>query len=79
MKRELASARWETKASGLVSLSRDWAGPGLPPLSLSPPGRLVSLERADVRHWALRSGHWIEGDKVHFFLWKALNESSPAS
>jgi pullulanase/glycogen debranching enzyme len=40
---------------------------------------MVALERADVRHWALRSGHWIEGGMVHFFLWKALNESSPES
>ena len=72
MTRELASARWETKVSGLVALTRDWAGPGLPPLSLNPPARLTLLEPADVRAWALRSGHWIEAERVHFFFWKAL-------
>ena len=45
MTRELASARWETKVSGLVALTRDWAGPGLPPLSLNPPARLALLAR----------------------------------
>ena len=49
MTRELASARWETKVSGLVALTRDWAGPGLPPLTLNPPARLTLLEPADVR------------------------------
>ncbi|NBV49026.1 MAG: hypothetical protein EBR95_08345, partial [Verrucomicrobia bacterium] len=68
----LASARWETKVSGLVALARDWDGPGLPPLSLNPPARLTLLEPADVRAWAWRSGHWIEADRVHFFFWKAL-------
>jgi pullulanase len=72
MTRELASARWETKVSGLVALARDWAGPGLPPLTLNPPARLTLLEPADVRAWALRSGHWIEGGRLHFFFWKAL-------
>ena len=70
MTRELASARWETKVSGLVALMRDWDGPGLPPLSLNPPARLTLLEPADVRAWAWRSGHWIEADRVHFFFWK---------
>jgi pullulanase/glycogen debranching enzyme len=72
MTRELASARWETKVSGLVALTRDWAGPGLPPLTLNPPARLTLLEPADVRAWALRAGHWVEGGSVHFFFWKAL-------
>lgn len=71
MMRQLASARWETQVSGLVVLSRDWDGEGMPPLSLNPPARLISLEPADARDWALRSGHWIEGDRIHFFLWKA--------
>ncbi len=70
--RDLASARWETKVSGLVVLSKDWSGPGLPPLSLNPPARMVSLEPADVRAWSLRSGHWIEAGDVHFFFWKVL-------
>ena len=72
MTRELASARWETKVSGLVMLTSDWTGPGLPPLSLNPPARLTLLEPADVRAWALRSGHWLEAGRVHFFFWKAL-------
>jgi len=72
MTRELASARWETKVSGLVMLTADWMGPGLPPLSLNPPARLSLLEPADVRAWALRSGHWLEAGRVHFFFWKAL-------
>jgi pullulanase/glycogen debranching enzyme len=72
MTRELASARWETKVSGLVALTRDWAGPGLPPLTLNPPARLTLLEPADVRAWALRAGHWVEGGSVHFFFWKVL-------
>ena len=72
MTRELASARWETKVSGLVMLTADWTGPGLPPLSLNPPARLSLLEPADVRAWALRSGHWLEAGRVHFFFWKAL-------
>ena len=72
MTRELASARWETKVSGLVMLTADWTGPGLPPLSLNPPARLTLLEPADVRAWALRSGHWMEAGRVHFFFWKAL-------
>jgi pullulanase/glycogen debranching enzyme len=72
MTRELASARWETKVSGLVMLTRDWDGPGLPPLTLNPPARLTLLEPADVRAWALRSGHWLDAGSVHFFFWKAL-------
>lgn len=72
MTRELACARWETGVSGLVVLARDWQGPGLPPLTLSPPARLVALEPADVRAWALRSGHWLQAGQVHFFFWKAL-------
>ena len=72
MSRELASARWETKVSGLAMLTRDWQGAGLPPLTLNPPARLTLLESADVRSWALRSGHWLEADRVHFFFWKAL-------
>jgi hypothetical protein len=72
MTRQLSGARWETKASGLVSLSVDWTDAGTPPLALNPPARLVSLERADPRLWALRSGYWIEGGFVHFFCWKAL-------
>ncbi|PAZ05851.1 MAG: hypothetical protein CAK86_03220 [Opitutia bacterium AMD-G1] len=72
MTRELSSARWETKVSGLVMLTSDWTGPGLPPLSLNPPARLTLLEPADVRGWALRSGHWLEAGRVHFFFWKAL-------
>lgn len=72
MTRQLSGARWETKASGLVALSADWTDAGLPPLALNPPARLVSLERADPRLWALRSGHWLEGGDVHFFCWKTL-------
>jgi pullulanase/glycogen debranching enzyme len=72
MTRELASARWETKVSGLVMLTSDWMGPDLPPLSLNPPARLTLLEPADARAWALRSGHWLEAGRVHFFFWKAL-------
>ncbi|NBV52472.1 MAG: hypothetical protein EBR83_02910 [Verrucomicrobia bacterium] len=72
MMRELASARWETKVSGLVMLTRDWDGPSLPPLTLNPPARLTLLEPADVRAWALRSGHWLAAGSVHFFFWKAL-------
>ena len=72
MPRKLASARWETKVSGLVALMRDWDAPGLPPLALSPPARLTALEPADPRAWATRSGHWFEGDRIHFFFWKAL-------
>jgi pullulanase len=72
MTRQLSGARWETKASGLVALSSDWTGPGAPPLSLNPPARLVSLELADPRLWALRSGYWLEAGFVHFFCWKAL-------
>ncbi len=72
MTRDLASARWETKVSGLVVLAEDWVGPGLPPLSLNPPARMVALEPADVRAWSLRSGHWIEAGQVHFFFWKVL-------
>jgi len=72
MTRELASARWETKVSGLVTLTRDWTGPGLPPLSLNPPARLTLLEPAEAHAWALRSGHWLQDGRVHFFFWKAL-------
>lgn len=72
MTRELASARWETKVSGLVVLTRDWTAPGLPPLSLNPPARLTLLEPAEARDWALRSGHWLSAGRVHFFFWKAL-------
>ncbi len=72
MTRELASARWETEVSGIIVLARDWAGPGAPPLTLSPPARLLSLAPADVRAWALRSGHWLAAGRAHFFLWKAL-------
>ena len=72
MTRQLSGARWETKASGLVALSTDWTEAGTPPLALNPPARLVSLERADPRLWALRSGYWIEDGFVHFFCWKAL-------
>ena len=56
----------------MVALTRDWEGPGLPPLSLNPPARLVGLEPADAREWALRSGYWIADGLVHFFLWKSL-------
>jgi pullulanase/glycogen debranching enzyme len=72
MMRQLSGARWETKASGLVSLSADWTDAGHPPLALNPPARLVSLERADPRLWALRSGYWIEAGQAHFFCWKSL-------
>ena len=78
MTRELASARWETKVSGLVMLTADWNGPGLPPLSLNPPARLTLLEPADVRAWSLRSGHWLQGDRIHFFFWKSLSPEAAA-
>jgi len=68
----LAGARWETQTSGLVSLTRDWMGPGMPPLRLDEPGSLVLLEPADTRHVALRSGHWMQEGEVRFFLWKTL-------
>lgn len=68
----LASARWETKASGLVALTHDWRQDTLPNLELNAPAKLTALERADVREWATRSGGWIENGFVHFFLWKPL-------
>jgi pullulanase len=72
MNRLLASARWETMASGLVALARDWTEPTPPALLLSGPARLVGLERAEAPAWATRSGCWIEEGQVHFFLWKPL-------
>lgn len=77
MNRLLASARWETTASGLVALARDWPGALPPRLQLSGPARLVRLERAEVQAWATRAGCWIEGDRVHFFLWKPLCPEAP--
>lgn len=68
----LAGARWETRTSGLVSLTRDWMGPGVPPLRLNEPGSLVLIEPADIRHVALRAGHWMQEGEVRFFLWKTL-------
>lgn len=72
MANRLASARWETLTTGLVALAEDWASPGLPPLRLNEPAALTRLEPADPRLHALRSGHWIQGDEVHFFLWKVV-------
>jgi len=72
MSRQLASARWEGPSAGIVALSSDWSGGGAPPLTLSPPARIVSLERAHPAAWALRAGHWISEGVVHFFLWRAL-------
>ena len=72
MNRLLASARWETKASGLVALASDWRSETPPPLLLNEPAVLVTLERAEAQAWATRSGCWVEGDQVHFFLWKPL-------
>ncbi len=72
MPNQLASARWETLTTGLVALARDWTSPGLPPLRLNEPAALTRLEPADPRLQALRAGHWIQGDEVHFFLWKVL-------
>ncbi len=72
MANRLAGARWESRTSGVVALARDWDRPGSPPLSLPPPAALTLLERADPRVHARRSGHWVEGGEVHFFLWKAL-------
>jgi pullulanase/glycogen debranching enzyme len=72
MNRLLASARWETKASGLVALASDWPSATPPRLLLNEPAVLVTLERAEAQAWATRSGCWIEGDQVHFFLWKPL-------
>jgi hypothetical protein len=72
MYRLLASARWETKASGLIALSHDWVEPDLPKLELNPPAKISLLERADAQAWATRSGHWIENGRVHFFVWKLL-------
>ena len=68
----LASARWETKATGLVALTHDWRQDALPTLALNEPAKLTNLERADARSWATRSGCWIENGFVHFFLWKPL-------
>lgn len=70
MANHLASARWETLTTGQVALAHDWAGSGLPPLRLTEPAALTRLEPADPRLHALRAGHWIQGDEVHFFLWK---------
>ena len=72
MNRLLASARGETKASGLVALASDWRSETPPPLLLNEPAVLVTLERAEAQAWATRSGCWVEGDQVHFFLWKPL-------
>jgi len=72
MYRLLASARWETKASGLIALSHDWVEPDLPKLELNPPAKISLLERAEAQTWATRSGYWIENGCVHFFLWKLL-------
>ncbi|MFM9148121.1 MAG: alpha-amylase family glycosyl hydrolase [Verrucomicrobiota bacterium] len=72
MSRQLASARWEGPSVGIVALASDWPTGIRPPLTLSPPARLVSLEQAHPSAWALRSGHWIAGGTVHFFLWRAL-------
>ena len=72
MANHLASARWETLTTGLVALVRDWTKPGLPPLRLTEPAALTRLEPADPRLHALRAGHWIQDDEVHFFLWKVL-------
>lgn len=72
MNRLLASARWETKASGLVALASDWRSEMPPPLLLNEPAVLVTLERAEAQAWATRSGCWIEDGQVHFFLWKPL-------
>lgn len=80
MNRLLASARWETKASGLVALSRDWPAEAPPTLALNAPAKLVTLERAEAPAWATRSGCWIEQGQAHFFLWKPLcPEASDAS
>lgn len=72
MANRLAGARWESRTSGIVALARDWDRPGAPPLALAAPASLTLLEPADPRVHARRSGHWVEGDEVHFFLWKAL-------
>lgn len=72
MSNRLAGARWESRTSGLVALARDWDRPGSPPLFLPAPASLALLEPADVRVHAQRAGHWIQGDEVHFFLWKSL-------
>lgn len=72
MANHLACARWETLTTGLVALARDWTKPGLPPLRLTEPAALTSLEPADPRLHALRAGHWIQDGEVHFFLWKVL-------
>ncbi len=68
----IAGARWETRTSGLVALRRDWPGPGLPPIRMEEPAALSLLEPADPLHHAPLAGHWIQGDEVHFFLWKPL-------
>lgn len=72
MYRLLASARWETKASGLIALSHDWVQQDLPKLELNPPAKISKLERAEAQTWATRSGYWIENGRIHFFLWKLL-------
>jgi pullulanase len=72
MANRLAGARWESRTSGVAALGRDWDRPGLPPISLAAPASLTLVEPADARVHARRSGHWLEGDEVHFFLWKAL-------
>ncbi len=72
MIQQLASARWEAKASGIVALTQDWPGDSLPPLTLNPPAKMIALERADGRAWSLRSGHWFETGRIHFFFWKSL-------
>lgn len=68
----LAGARWETRTSGLVALTRDWTSPGPPPMRLDEPASLALIEPADPRHAALLSGHWMQDGEVRFFLWKTL-------
>jgi hypothetical protein len=72
MYRLLASARWETKASGLIALAHDWVQKDLPQLELNPPAKITQLVRAEAPLWATRSGYWIENNQVNFFLWKLL-------
>lgn len=77
MYRLLASARWETKSSGLVALTHDWMQETLPQLELNPPAKIIECERAEVQTWATRSGYWIKDGQVHFFLWKLLCPDAP--
>jgi pullulanase/glycogen debranching enzyme len=61
-----------TRFDGVVVLSRDWEGEGLPPLEMAPPGVLRRVSRMGVRRCALFSGYCFEEGEVVFVLWPEL-------